>query len=76
MLGTGWTSVLVVPPSDAEGATTVQNSTLDRLTTPVPGGRLITSALVSVLLADDGSVYVGAVNGADLQRVAATGRGL
>ena len=40
------------------------------------GGRLITSALVSVLLTDDGHVFVGAVNGADLQKVAATGHAL
>jgi len=35
-------------------------------------GRLLTSALVSVLLTDDGHLLVGAVDGATLQRVAAT----
>jgi len=35
-------------------------------------GRLLTSALVSVLLTDDGHLLVGSVDGATLQRVAAT----
>ena len=35
-------------------------------------GRLLTSALVSVLLTDDGHLLVGAVDGATLQRVAST----
>lgn len=33
----------------------------DQLTTPVDGGRMLTSALVSVLITDDGRVLVGAV---------------
>lgn len=77
VLGTGWTSVVVVPPSGStSGARAGGNATLDRLTTAVPGGRLLTSSLLSVLLADDGTIYVGAVRGADLQRVASTGKGL
>ena len=35
-------------------------------------GRLLTSALVSVLLTDDGTLLIGAVDGATLQSVAAT----
>ena len=75
VLGSGWTSVLVVAPSPATTAA-LDDPTVAQLTTAVPGGRLVTSALVSVLLADDGTVYVGAVRGTDLQRVAATGTGL
>ncbi len=71
VLGSGWTAVAVVP-----GVTVPSSPTLDRLTTAVPGGRLITSSLLSVLLADDGTVYAGAVRGGDLQQVAATGRAL
>ncbi|MBO3084623.1 LolA family protein [Cellulomonas fengjieae] len=43
----------------------------DTLTTPVPEGRLLSSALLSVLVTDDGRVLVGAVPGATLQAMAA-----
>lgn len=42
----------------------------DQLTTPVDGGRLLTSALVSVLVTDDGRVLVGAVPGDTLLQIA------
>jgi outer membrane lipoprotein-sorting protein len=73
VLGRGWTAVAVLP-----GAATglPAGGLLDRLTTPVPGGRLVTSALLTAFLRDDGTVFVGAVGGADLQRVASTGKGL
>lgn len=57
VLGEGWTTVVelggVALPEDAE--------LLTQLSTPVEGGRVITSALLSVLLLDDGRVLVGAV---------------
>ena len=43
----------------------------DSLTTDVPEGRLLSSALLSVLVTDDGRVLVGAVPGATLQGLAA-----
>jgi outer membrane lipoprotein-sorting protein len=43
---------------------------LEQLTTPVDGGRVLTSALVTVLLTDDGRVLVGAVDAATLQSYA------
>jgi hypothetical protein len=43
----------------------------DTLTTPVPEGRLLSSALLSVLITDDGRVLAGAVPGATLQALAA-----
>ncbi|WP_456789573.1 LolA family protein [Cellulomonas sp. P5_C5] len=43
----------------------------DTLTTEVPEGRLLSSALLSVLVTDDGRVLVGAVPGATLQALAA-----
>lgn len=41
-----------------------------QLTKAVPGGRLLSSALVSVLIMDDGRVLAGAVPGATLQALA------
>jgi outer membrane lipoprotein-sorting protein len=75
VLGTGWTAVLqaAVP----KGATpSAGNAMLDKIATPVDGGRLITSALLSVLMTNDGRVLVGPVSGADLQKIAASGHGL
>ena len=43
----------------------------DTLTTAVPEGRLLSSALLSVLVTDDGRVLAGAVPGATLQALAA-----
>ncbi len=43
----------------------------DTLTKPVPEGRLLTSALLSVLVTNDGRVLAGAVPGAALQALAA-----
>jgi outer membrane lipoprotein-sorting protein len=75
-IGSGWTAVLVTDGSalsDA-GSGNPTLSVLLRSATKVPQGQLITTALVSVLIADDGHVYVGAVDGAALQQVAATGQ--
>ena len=38
--------------------------------------RVITTALLTVLVTDSGRTYVGAIDSAALQQVAATGRGL
>lgn len=43
---------------------------LDQLTTEVDGGRVLTSALLTVLLTDDGRVLVGPVDAATLQSYA------
>ena len=59
VVGTGWSSILVAPGIDAAAAD--QAALLDQLTTRVPQGRLLTTALVSVLLTDDGRLLVGAV---------------
>ena len=75
LLGSGWTAVVetTMPTDQANGSST---GLLDKIATPVPGGRLITSALVSVLITDDGRVFAGPVDGADLQKVAASGKAL
>lgn len=43
---------------------------LGQLTTPVEGGQVFTSALLTVLLTDDGRVFVGPVDAATLQSYA------
>jgi outer membrane lipoprotein-sorting protein len=85
-IGTGWTTVVVTDGAGLTGAggpvigagslrsSDQLLSLLLRSATTVPQGRLITTALVSVLIAKDGHVYIGAVDGAALQRVAATGQ--
>jgi hypothetical protein len=73
VLGKGWTSVAVIGAGKLDPST---SKMLDRMSSRVPTGRLITTALASVLVADDGHIYVGAVTAADLQTVAATGRAL
>ncbi|QHC58364.1 hypothetical protein [Rathayibacter sp. VKM Ac-2760] len=54
--GTGWGSIVELPAGDAESL-----AQLDAVTTEVDGGRVLSSALVSVLITDDGRVLAGAV---------------
>jgi len=44
---------------------------LDRLTTKVDGGRVLSTSLVTVMFADDGRVLAGAVGTETLQAAAA-----
>ncbi|HMA47730.1 MAG TPA: hypothetical protein VKP11_11115, partial [Frankiaceae bacterium] len=74
VIGRGWTAVLETRTRLATDASGRQ--VLDRLSTPVAGGRLVTTRLVSVLLTDDGRVLAGAVAPDALRRVAATGKPL
>jgi outer membrane lipoprotein-sorting protein len=74
ILGNGWTAV-------AEFSTGGQSfhsmgDLLSSASTAVPAGRLITSSLLSVLITNDGHIFVGPVSGSAIQRVAATGHGL
>jgi outer membrane lipoprotein-sorting protein len=73
VLGSGWTAVVVLSRGTLDPSAM---NTLGRLMPHGAGARLLTTALVSVFFADDGSVYIGAVRGSDLQTVAATGHGL
>ncbi len=75
VLGTGWTSVVVIKT----GASAVQHdeggpsaALLDKVTTRVPQGQLLKTSLFSALLTDDGRLLVGAVAPERLQRLAAT----
>lgn len=54
--GTGWGTVVQLSAGDTESL-----AGLDAITTPTDGGRVLTSALVSVLITDDGRVLAGAV---------------
>jgi outer membrane lipoprotein-sorting protein len=58
--GSGWASVVTVP-SDAVPSDLGSNATVRRLTTAAEGGRVLHTALVNVLLTDDGRVLAGAV---------------
>jgi len=68
VFGEGWSSIVVLSgldvPADA-------GAMLDALTAEVEGGRVLTSALLSVLITDDGRVLAGAVPAESLVRAAA-----
>lgn len=71
--GEGWTAVVELPAADtstseARGA---DAATIQGLTRPVAGGRVLETALVTVFFADDGRVFAGAVSADHLAQVAA-----
>ncbi|QKJ20388.1 LolA family protein [Microbacterium hominis] len=75
--GEGWSTVVEIAAPEAGGDAAPapdQQAMLESLTTPVEGGRAIETALVSVLLTDDGRVLVGAVPASRLVDAAQTGR--
>lgn len=67
VVGDGWDAVVVLPAGD----TPADDPLLDQLTTKVDGGRVLSTSLVTVMLADDGRVLVGAVGTDTLQAAAA-----
>jgi outer membrane lipoprotein-sorting protein len=71
--GTGWATVVGLKPGGTGSAGYVKSPLVKQLT-PVSGswgkGRLLDSDLVSVLVTDDGRVYAGAVDPADLYAAA------
>lgn len=56
--GSGWTTIVELPAGEAPASL----DGLDAITTPVDGGRVLSSSLVNVLLTDDGRVFAGAVS--------------
>jgi outer membrane lipoprotein-sorting protein len=58
--GTGWETIVEVPVGDA-AATLTASPLLGQVTRAVPGGRSLHSALLNVLLTDDGRLLVGSV---------------
>lgn len=73
-VGTGWTTVLRID-AGKRGMDRLAKGALGRSLTPVAGtwgkGRLLDAALLSVLVTDDGRLFVGAVQPADLYAAAA-----
>jgi outer membrane lipoprotein-sorting protein len=68
--GEGWDSIVELPLGSS--TTDLTSSPLfSQLTTPVDGGNLLQTTLVSVLLTDDGRVFAGAVPAEQLQAAAA-----
>ena len=70
--GTGWDAVVELPAGSVP-AELSSSPLLGELTTAVTGGRVISTALVSVLLTDDGRVFAGAVPSERLQAAAVGG---
>jgi outer membrane lipoprotein-sorting protein len=71
--GTGWDAVVATPTATASASTgtLTESKVFTELTTAVTGGRLFHTALVNVLITDDGRVIAGSVPVARLQAVAA-----
>ncbi len=67
--GTGWDAVVQLPAGSAPSSIT-SNPLFAQLTTPVAGGRALSTSLVSVLLTDDGRIFAGAVPVSRLQAAA------
>jgi outer membrane lipoprotein-sorting protein len=67
VVGEDWTAVLEVP---AEVAAPADDEMIGGILTPIEGGAVLRTSLVSVLRTDDGRWYVGAVTPETLQAVA------
>lgn len=67
--GAGWSTVVALPAGSVPAGVTT-DPLLRQLTQPVDGGRALSSALVSVLVTDDGRVLAGAVPVSALQAAA------
>jgi len=68
--GTGWDAVIELPAGAAPSALT-SSPLFGQVTHAVTGGRLLHTALLNVLLTDDGRVFLGSVPVERLQAVAA-----
>lgn len=70
VVGQGWDAVVVTDP-EAVPAGLGGSAVLDRLATPVEGGRMLATPVLNVLFTDDGRVVTGAVPRQRLLDVAA-----
>ena len=68
--GSGWDSVVEFPAGTASPASDA-TALLQQATVPVQGGRLLSTALVNVLVLDDGRILAGSVPPERLQAAAA-----
>jgi outer membrane lipoprotein-sorting protein len=72
MIGEGWDSVVYLPAMPQEvPMEMMENELFADLMTEVDGGKVFSTPLVNVLIADSGEVYAGAVTIEYLQEVAA-----
>jgi len=70
--GTGWETVVGTAKGNAPTAESVlQDPLLSQAAVAVPGGRLLSTALLNVLVTDDGRVFAGMVPPEQLQSAAA-----
>lgn len=70
----GWSAVAEIPATDVPvefSAGIKGNKLYKELTKPVAGGRLFTTALMNILIADDGRIFAGAVTPEKLIEAAA-----
>ncbi|MFF2243066.1 outer membrane lipoprotein carrier protein LolA [Arthrobacter sp. NPDC058130] len=67
--GSGWDSIVEFPAGTASPASDA-TALLQQATVPVQGGRLLSTALVNVLVLDDGRVFAGSVSPERLQAAA------
>jgi outer membrane lipoprotein-sorting protein len=74
VLGTGWTSVVELPAGKGGAASVLNGNMLQDLTSPIgsSGDRLLHTALVNAVILADGRTFVGAVQPALLEHIAAT----
>lgn len=72
--GAGWESVVEIPAAAVQGGASLEGLLQDPLVSQalvaVPGGRLLTTTLFTVLVTDDGRVLAGMVPGGSLQTAA------
>ena len=68
--GVGWSSILELPAAELP-ADLLDSPLYAAATEPVNGGRLLSTALVNVLMTDDGRVFAGAVSPEQLLDAAA-----
>jgi outer membrane lipoprotein-sorting protein len=70
--GTGWDAIVELPSRDAGAdASLSDNPLLDQVMTATASGHVLQTALVSVLVTDDGRVFAGAVPAEALEAAAA-----
>jgi hypothetical protein len=72
--GTGWETVIGIPAAAGQGPplsdSLLRDPFLGQAAVVVPGGRLLSTALVNVLFTDDGRIFLGMVPAERLQAAA------
>ncbi|WP_251046421.1 hypothetical protein [Arthrobacter sp. ISL-85] len=73
--GAGWETVVGTAPGSAAAAgSLLQDPLLSQAAVAVPGGRLLSTALLNILITDDGRIFAGMVPPERLQAAAAVAR--